>query len=165
MSIDPHAYNITIRRGTFEGDVLFEARVKELPDLAEYGESYEEAYDLAIDAIETAAEAFAEKGRVFPQATVPADSYSGRVTLRISRSLHRGLAEAADVEGVSLNQHLVNVLTYFSGYAASSSDYATTSPWHTVKPVTQTINQRFHPYLRLVRSEDLKEASGGWGSV
>ena len=33
MTIDPYAYNITIRRDDFDGDVLFEARVKELPDL------------------------------------------------------------------------------------------------------------------------------------
>lgn len=68
MNIDPHAYNITIRPATFEGAVLFEARVKELPDLIEYAESVDAAYDLAVDAIETAAVAFAENGRVFPPA-------------------------------------------------------------------------------------------------
>lgn len=69
MSIDPYIYNISIRRANFEGEPLFEARVKELPDLAEYGESFHEAYDLVIDAIETAAEAFSENGRAFPPAT------------------------------------------------------------------------------------------------
>jgi hypothetical protein len=39
MNVDAYAYNITIRRGEFEGETLFEARVKELPDLIEYGES------------------------------------------------------------------------------------------------------------------------------
>ncbi|MEW8426132.1 MAG: toxin-antitoxin system HicB family antitoxin [Candidatus Thiodiazotropha sp.] len=163
MIIDPHAYNITIRRADFEGEVLFEARVKELPDLAEYGESYEDAYDLAIDAIETAAEAFTEKGRAFPQATVPVDGYSGRVTLRLSRSLHRGLAEAADVEGVSLNQHLVNVLTYFSGYAAKGCQHTNISPWRTAMSVTDKTKQRSGPNLRLVSCEDLKEVGGTWG--
>lgn len=122
MSIDPHAYNISIRRDNFDGEMLFEARVKELPDLAEYGESYEEAYGLAVDSIETAAAAFAERGRAFPAATVPVDDFSGRVTLRLPRSLHRALAEAAESEGVSLNQHLVNVLSYFSGFAAGSQE-------------------------------------------
>src|SRR5680860_198688 len=113
MSINPYAYNITIRRDTFEGEVLFEARVKELPDLTEYGESYEEAYNLAVDTIETTAEIFAEKGSRFPDAMVPIDEFSGRVTLRLPRSLHRALAETSDTEGVSLNQHLVNVLSYY----------------------------------------------------
>lgn len=120
MKIDPHAYNINIRRDIFEGEVLFEARVRELPDLSEYGESYEEAYDLAIDSIETTAIGFEEKGRSFPPAIVPVDNYSGRVTLRLPLSLHRVMAEASDREGVSLNQHLVNVLTYSSGFVAGS---------------------------------------------
>ena len=53
-----------------------------------------------------------------PPAQEPADDFSGRVTLRIPRSLHRALAAAAEDEGVSLNGYLVNVLTYYSGFAA-----------------------------------------------
>lgn len=157
MSIDPHAYNITIRRDSFDGDVLFEARVKELPDLAEYGETYDEAYSLAVDAIQTAAEAFAEKGRAFPVAIVPADDYSGRVTLRLPRSLHRSLAESAEAEGVSLNQHLVDVLSYYSGFAAArQKDDAT--PWHSisVQPFTKP---RRKPKLRIVRRDNLQAVS------
>lgn len=33
------------------------------------------------------------------------EGYSGRILLRIPRSLHKRLAEAAKVEGVSLNQY------------------------------------------------------------
>jgi len=120
MNIDPHAYTISVRRDSFDGEVLFEARVKELPDVAEYGESVEEAYDLAVDTIETAAAAYTEQGRAFPPPQKPADDFSGRVTLRIPRSLHRALAAAAGDEGVSLNAHLVNVLSYFSGFAAGA---------------------------------------------
>ena len=163
MSINAHAYNISIRQDTFEGEVLFEARVKELPDLAEYGESYEEAYDLAVDAIETAAEAFAEKGRAFPQATVPADDFSGRVTLRLPRSLHRSLAEAADYEGVSLNQHLVNVLSYYSGFAASYRNPEAVSLWHTVIAPVEKSRQRARPNLRVVQCDDLQVKQVAWG--
>ncbi len=162
MSIDPHAYNITIRRDTFDGEVLFEARVKELPDLAEYAESYEEAYSLAVDAIETAAEAFAEKGRRFPAAMVPADEFSGRVTLRLPRSLHRVLAETADTEGVSLNQHLVNVLSYFSGFAAGGQ-VEDLSVWRTVPAAQETSKATARSHLRVVRDDDLKVAKPAWG--
>lgn len=65
MNIDPYAYNITIRHADCEGEALFEARVKELPDLIEYGESATEAYDLAVDAIDTALAIFAEKNAHF----------------------------------------------------------------------------------------------------
>jgi len=155
--IDPHAYNITIRRSTFEGEVLFEARVKELPDLAEYGESYEEAYSLAIDTIEIAAEAFEEKGRSFPPAIVPADEFSGRVTLRLPRSLHRSLATVAEDEGVSLNQHLVNVLSYYSGFSAIYRTGVSAS-WQPM-PKQQTSKPERKPSLRIVRSDDLQAAS------
>lgn len=124
MSVDAQAYNITVRRGEFEGELLYEARVRELPDLMEYGETFHEAYELAVDAIETTAVALTEHGRAMPAPVEPADDYSGRVTLRIARSLHRALAEAAETEGVSLNQHLVNVLTYYSGFAAGQGPKA-----------------------------------------
>lgn len=110
-------YNITVRRITSEGEVMFEGCVKEFPDLTEYGDTAEEAYALAIDAIETVALLCAERGKPMPEvADVPVE-FSGRVTLRLPRSLHRALANAADEEEVSLNQHLVNVLSYFTGFA------------------------------------------------
>jgi len=152
MKIDPHAYNISIRRGTFEGEVLFEARVKELADLAEYGETYAEAYDLAVDTIETAAGAYSEQGRVFPEALVPADDFSGRVTLRLPRSLHRAVAAAAEDEGVSLNQHLVNVLSYYSGFAAARQTDAP-APWLSMPQMDAVKPRKTH--LRLIHSEDL----------
>ena len=98
LGFNPYAYNITVRECVFDGESLFEARVKELPDVREYAESAREAYDLAIDTIETA----------FPAS--PQDQFSGRMTLRLPKSLHRALASAAEDEGVSLNQHLVTAL-------------------------------------------------------
>lgn len=35
------------------------------------------------------------------------DEYSGRIVLRIPRSLHKTLKDAAAVEGVSLNQYML----------------------------------------------------------
>ena len=114
---DPHAYGIEVRRRSIDSEVLFEARVRELPDLAEYADTAEEAYALAIDAIATTADVLTERGKSMPPPLEPVDDWSGRVTLRLPRSLHRLLSETADDEGCSLNQHIVNVLNYFSGYA------------------------------------------------
>lgn len=121
---DPCAYNITVRRGVFDGEQLFEARVRELPDVAEYADTYQQAYDLAIDSVETTAAALLEVGRGMPAPLVPADDYSGRVTLRVPRSLHRSLCEVAADEGVSLNQHIVNVLGFSCGYATAMRERA-----------------------------------------
>lgn len=155
--IDPHAYNITVRRSEFEGDVCFEARVKELPDLAEYGDTFEEAYALATDAIETTAEVFAEKGKPMPVPQEVADDYSGRVTLRLPKSLHRALAESAEDEGVSLNQHLVNVLAYYSGFAASAVRISQGSEWKTVTG-TAVGKTSLRPNVQLVYSADLNQS-------
>ncbi|MCL1481086.1 MULTISPECIES: toxin-antitoxin system HicB family antitoxin [unclassified Marinobacter] len=117
--MNAYAYNITVRQGLFEGEECFEARVKELPDIAEYGDSHVEAYELALDSIETTAEFFKEKGRKMPQPCEPEEEFSGRVTLRLPKTLHRGLATKAEEEGVSLNQLLVSVLATFRGFDAA----------------------------------------------
>ena len=110
-----HAYNITIRKAVIEGEAVYEARIRELPDATEYADTAEEAHALAIDTIEATAQILHERGQAMPAPYVPVDDYSGRVTLRIPRSLHRALAEAADAEQVSLNQHLVGILAYVAG--------------------------------------------------
>ncbi|MBE0470710.1 MAG: hypothetical protein IBX55_14525 [Methyloprofundus sp.] len=61
---DASLYTISVRKSDFDGEVLFEAKIKELPDVAEYADSYEEAYSLAIDTLEITAEAFLEQGHL-----------------------------------------------------------------------------------------------------
>ena len=118
---EPREYNISVRRGVFDGELLFEARVRELPDVAEYAETCPAAYALALDTIETTASIFSESGRQMPAPHVPTDDYSGRVTLRLPRSLHRSLSEAAADERVSLHQHIVSVLGYACGHNTANN--------------------------------------------
>ena len=40
------------------------------------------------------------------------EDYSGKLVLRIPRSLHKALKEAAKVEGVSLNQYMIYKLSH-----------------------------------------------------
>ncbi|HFE37056.1 MAG TPA: toxin-antitoxin system HicB family antitoxin [Gammaproteobacteria bacterium] len=159
--IDPHAYNITIRKGHFDDDVFFEARVKELPDLTEYADSYDEAYQLVIDAIETTVEAFQEKARDMPAPHIPADDFSGRVTLRLPKSLHRAMVEASEDEGISLNQYMVNVLSYFSGYADGGASGVDHSMWSFIARPEKPESYR-KPKLKVVYSNDLDQQSGSW---
>lgn len=118
-------YNVVVRRVVVESETMFEARVKEFPDLTEYADAPQEAYELAIDAINTVVEVFAEKGKALPAAIEPPIDFSGRVTLRLPKTLHRALADAAEADDVSLNQHLVNVLSYFTGFAHAERAAAT----------------------------------------
>jgi predicted HicB family RNase H-like nuclease len=121
IMIDASTYTITVRKDVFDGEECFEARIAEFPDICEYGDNFDEAYKLAIDSIETTALLLREQGKSIPDPIIHADNYSGRVTLRLPKSLHRALVNAADNEGISLNQHLTNVLNYYTGYAQANA--------------------------------------------
>ncbi len=123
--INPEKYNITVRLGVFDGDACYEARVRELPDIVEYADSAQEAYLLALDAVSTTFQIMADHGRAVPQPIDTESDYSGRVTLRLPRTLHRGLANRAEDEKVSLNQLLVGVLAAFRGFDAAMAESGT----------------------------------------
>lgn len=106
-------YAISLREIEEDGEVMFEASVRELPDLREYGETAAEAHALMVDAITTTADVFAEKGKKMPVAIDDLSDFSGRVTLRLGPTLHGRTARRADREGVSLNQYLVNAAVHY----------------------------------------------------
>ncbi len=108
---DIDRYAITIVKGEFEGETCFRATVRELPDIAEFADTADEAYGLARDAIATTAEIFSEQGQAMPAVHPDVDEYSGRVTLRLPRTIHKSLAESAISENVSLNHYMVSLLS------------------------------------------------------
>ena len=123
--IDPERYNINLRRVTVDGEMLYEARVREFPDATEYAESAQEAYELALDTVEASLEVLQERGKTPPNPSETPEDYSGRVTLRVPKNLHRRLALAAEDEAISLNQYLVSLLAFHTGTAFSQpSDHA-----------------------------------------
>ncbi len=64
--IDPYEYSITIKKVSVESERLFEAAIAELPDVVEYGGTYKDAYELAIDTITTSANMCRESDTPFP---------------------------------------------------------------------------------------------------
>jgi len=117
--IDASTYSIEIRKGNFEGELCFQARVKEIPYLEEYADTYEEAYALVIDSIEQTAMEMAAMNKAMPAPIESVEDYSGRVTLRLPKTLHAYLSKHADREEVSLNQLLVTALADFRGFDAA----------------------------------------------
>ncbi len=114
---DPHRYTITIKLVTLDEGEHFEAAVAELPDVVEYGETYDQAYSLVVDSISTLRDAAIEQGRTFPD-PMPSrslDEFSGRVTLRMSKSLHAASSKLADADGVSLNSWIVEAISTRAG--------------------------------------------------
>lgn len=106
----PEEYGICIRLIRQDDVDLYEGRVAELPDLKVYCETFSEAYEELVDAIHTALQLFAEQGRPFPQAEPSEEHFSGRITLRMSKSLHRCAHERALRDAVSLNQWIVEAV-------------------------------------------------------
>lgn len=66
MMYHPADYTISIKREVIEGELVFVARVTELPDLEDYGSNYQEAYELICETIELSQAAFIQQGNVFP---------------------------------------------------------------------------------------------------
>lgn len=101
-------------------DEGFIARAPDLPGCSAFGETQEEAIDELQSAIEAWVEAANAAGNLIPAPSSPASetAYSGKVLLRMPKSLHARLAEGAKSEGVSLNSHIVCLL------ASSSADPA-----------------------------------------
>jgi predicted RNase H-like HicB family nuclease len=103
---DPHAYTIVVKRTKVDGEHVFVAFVRELPDLVAYEPTYRRAYDLTIKAIESLHRVATEEGRPFPAPDSFQREFSGRVTLRLPIALHRRAATQADANSVSLNAYL-----------------------------------------------------------
>ena len=87
----------------------YTAIVPDLPGCVTVGETAEEAMAMAEDAKRLWIEDAYESGEVIPVPSTERE-YSGRLLLRMPKSLHRRLAEEAEREGVSLNQHVVSLL-------------------------------------------------------
>jgi antitoxin HicB len=86
------------------------AQIKDLPGCLTQGETMEETMANINEArelwIETAYEADDE---IFLPSTD--ETYSGKLLLRMPKSLHRRLAQKSEAEGVSLNQYIVFLLS------------------------------------------------------
>lgn len=103
-------YGISVRLVVRDGEEMYEARVAELQDVVAFGDTYSEAYESAIEAVTGLQEMFAEKGKAFPLPEMEETEFSGRVTLRMSKSLHAAVHRRASVDCVSLNQWIVEAI-------------------------------------------------------
>jgi predicted HicB family RNase H-like nuclease len=103
-------YAVTVRKVVIENEELWRATVRELPDVAEFAETREQAIELALDSIESLKEAAVEEGRDFPEPIEDEEEFSGRVTLRMPKYLHRAVAQKALADDMSLNSYIVIVL-------------------------------------------------------
>ncbi|MCD4673114.1 MAG: type II toxin-antitoxin system HicB family antitoxin [Anaerolineaceae bacterium] len=95
-------------------------RIKELPNCMSQGDTPEEALRMIEDAMYGWLEVELEDGESIPEPR-PEEDYSGRFVVRVPKSLHRKLVEAAEENGVSLNQWISSALAEAVGFSSRTS--------------------------------------------
>lgn len=103
-------YNFIITPIQDESGSYFHASVLELDGCQSSGETFQEAYDCLIEAMEGWIETKLENGFTVPT-PLDARKYSGKFVVRLPKSLHARLAIEAEKEGVSLNQYTLYKLS------------------------------------------------------
>jgi antitoxin HicB len=101
-------YTVEVIRDESDGLPGYVARVVELRGCLTQAGDFQELGEMVEDAMRVWIETALEDGRVIPPPRLTAQ-HSGKFLVRVPRSLHRQLADAADRDGVSLN-NLVNVI-------------------------------------------------------
>ena len=113
---DPSRYSVSIQKILVDKEYLYVGTVSELPDVATYGETCNEAYEAVLGVILTLRQAAIDEHRSFPDPQPPKIDFSGRVTLRMPRHLHARLDSQAQNEGVSLNTWITSLLSNATAY-------------------------------------------------
>ena len=126
-------------------DEGFIAIATDLPGCSAFGETQEEAVAELRNAIGAWQMAAEKAGNPIPEPSRPQldDLPSGKILLRCPRTLHAQLIERAKYENVSLNQHLVFVLTASlssTSYRNAVSDYQETVWSHSPAVSLVTLN-------------------------
>jgi antitoxin HicB len=102
-------YHLTVVRDGEDKAKPWAASVEELPGCTSRGRTPEEALEGVRTAMTGWIEVALEEGREIPEPR-SATSHSGRLLLRMPRTLHAELTRASEREGVSLNQFITDVL-------------------------------------------------------
>ena len=95
-------YTIKVIRDEGEGFSGWFARVVELPGCMTQAETLEELEGMIQEAMRAWIETALEDGAPIPEPRTE-EAYSGKFVVRVPKSLHRQLVEAAERDGVSLN--------------------------------------------------------------
>jgi predicted RNase H-like HicB family nuclease len=104
-------YNYIIKPIQDESGAYFHASVLELDGCQSTGDTFNEACDSLMEAMEGWIEAKLENGFSIPE-PIEDEKYSGKFVLRLPKSLHKHLAIEAEKEGVSLNQYALYKLAH-----------------------------------------------------
>jgi predicted HicB family RNase H-like nuclease len=108
---DSSKYTIIVKKQVIDDKLQFLAQALEFPLLYICADSAEEAYSNAIETINEFYEDSIEDGDSLPEPIELSDEYTGRVTLRMPKSLHKQVDLLSKIDGASLNQFIVNAIS------------------------------------------------------
>ena len=108
---------------------MFVSRVPALPGCAAHGDSPERAAKEARIAATGILEVMAEHGDPIPRPDTSVD-YSGKLGLRLPKSMHEQVARLAAADEVSINTKLLTLIAYGLGQRAEQSRN------HFINPIT-----------------------------
>jgi antitoxin HicB len=120
-------YHISLVQDGDDGGGKWIAAAEELPDCTSRGDTAEEAIGGLKEAMATWISAALKEGRDIPEPRTEA-SHSGRLLLRMPRTLHAALTKAAERENVSLNQFITDSLASVVGWRRGPTGEATSTP-------------------------------------
>ena len=101
-----------------DGKVYYRATFKEFPDMiGGIGDTVDEAIKAAFEMLDAEIEYLEEEGFDVPSPIVKTLSpeASGRVTLRMSKSLHKQVIMIAEEENISINSLINEAISYWIG--------------------------------------------------
>ena len=87
----------------------YTAHVLEFPGCLAEGDTADEAIRALDEAMEDWIEEVIESGRTVPE-PLESQGFSGRLVLRLPKSIHRQASLSAQIDGVSLNQWIVEAI-------------------------------------------------------
>lgn len=120
-------------------DVNFIVEYLDFSGVTGGGDTIEEAVSDAREALDMYMEILQEDGKTIPEPTNM--SVSGRVTLRVPKTLHYKAVEAAEKEGVSLNSYICDSLAqriYTNDFSTKLADMLVARTSEFLVPVQST---------------------------
>ncbi|MCA1732304.1 MAG: type II toxin-antitoxin system HicB family antitoxin [Acidobacteria bacterium] len=102
----------------------YTALIDEFPGCIAEGDTADDALENLDRAAAAWIEAAEELGQQIPEPAAE-EAYSGRIALRLPRSLHRRAADAARADNTSLNQFLVSAISERLGYKRATEQVLT----------------------------------------
>jgi antitoxin HicB len=143
-------YQVTLRPVPESDGNGFYAYSFKFPGVLGNGETADDAINDFYEALESAISIELEDGKQLPPFDVDDVQYSGKLSLRIPKSLHRMIAALAQEESISINQWIVNAISVNVGIGIGK------------KESHQTVNITLHNYYE--SSLQMPLPSGRWST-